>query len=316
MNRLKVGVIGATGGIGQRRCEYFSENPSSEVVAVCARREEEVRAIASQFGARWFTRWEELLAHPDIEAVDVATINATHYSMARAALEAGKHTCVEYPLAQSVEQYDELFALAQEKKVILHDALTVRFEALHEALRNNLPHIGEPVWAHYRYYGGSPGSWYAEPQLRGNPFIALHIHFIEQQRDLLGEPEWVQATLWEKSEGGNRVSGNIMLGFSRNVTGYIEFGMGFCAKPSYQITYLGSDGFLEFNQGKLHLHTADSTKEVIVGENRALQLDTDNFVAQVLSGAEPLSPPSVGRRAIELCLAATRSVEDNRRVTV
>jgi len=317
MSNLRVGIIGATGGIGKLRCQYFTESPASEIVAVCARTPEAVREIAEQYGARsYYIRWEDLVADPDVTAVSVASSNASHYAITRAALEAGKHVCVEYPLAQNVEQYDELFGIAEARQVILHDALTVRAEALHNALRNNFDRIGIPVWAHYRYYGGGTATWYIDPEPRGNPFIALHIHFIEQQIDFFGQPKWIEATQWETSAGGKRISGNVMMGFRDAVTGYMEFGMGFPANPSYQITYLGSDGFLEFNNRKLNLHTADGVEAIEIGENRALKLDTDNFVAQALSGEQPLSSPVVGRRAIELCLAATRSATENQRVEV
>jgi len=39
-------------------------------------------------------------------------------------------------------------------------------------------------------------------------------------------------------------------------------------------------------------------------------------VAEVVDGATPISPLPVGRRAIELCLAATESAEKGKRVAV
>jgi predicted dehydrogenase len=53
------------------------------------------------------------LGRADIDAVIVATPAAQHYAQAKAALEAGKHVFVEKPLALTVEQAEELVALAK-----------------------------------------------------------------------------------------------------------------------------------------------------------------------------------------------------------
>lgn len=315
MSQVRVGVIGATGAIGKGRCQYFTENPQCELVAVCSRTEDKVREIAGKYGAAAYTRWEDLVADSTVTAVDVASTNTTHHAIAKAALEARKHVCVEYPLAQNLEDYDELFELAKRKGVVLHDALTVRAEGLHSAIRDQFNRLGTPVWAHYCYYGG--GGFYVEPELRGNPFIALHIHFVEQMRDVLGEVAWIEATEWDADEGGNKTSGNLMMGFKSGATGYIEFGMGFPASPSYHISFLGSEGLIEYRRGEgLALQTREGKETLTVADINAMKIDTDNFVAQIAEGAVPLSPPEVGRRAIELCLAATQSARENRRVGV
>lgn len=312
MAKVKVGVIGATGGIGKGRCQDFAENSDSDLVAVCSRTGDKVRESGEKHGVKAYTSWEELLADPEVTAVDVASTNVTHYAIAKAALEAGKHVCVEYPLTQTLEGYDELFALAKSKGLVLHDALTVRVEGLHAAIRDQFPHIGTPVWAHYRYYGG--GGFYVNPELRGNSFIALHIHFVEQQRDLLGEVAWIEGTQWD---GENKTSGNILMGFESGATGYIEFGMGFPASPSYQISFLGSDGSIEYRREEgLSLQTKGGSDAIEIPGIKAMTMDSDNFIAQIVSAAEPLSPPEVGRRAIELCLAATQSASEHRRIVV
>lgn len=63
--------------------------------------------------------YENILNQPEIEAVVIATPIATHYALAKAALEAGKHVLVEKPIAASVEQAKDLVALAKKKKLIL-----------------------------------------------------------------------------------------------------------------------------------------------------------------------------------------------------
>ena len=60
-----------------------------------------------------------LIADPDVDAVVVATPIFTHYDLAKAALQAGKHVLVEKPLTPSAAQAEELAELAEHNKRVL-----------------------------------------------------------------------------------------------------------------------------------------------------------------------------------------------------
>jgi predicted dehydrogenase len=61
----------------------------------------------------------EALADDDVDAVVIATPVPTHHTLARQALEAGKHVFVEKPPAMRGEEMEELVALAQEARRVL-----------------------------------------------------------------------------------------------------------------------------------------------------------------------------------------------------
>jgi predicted dehydrogenase len=69
--------------------------------------------------ARTTTRFDDLLAEPDLDAVVIATPVVTHYELAKQALAAGKHVFVEKPPAQSSAEAEELSALAEEQGLVL-----------------------------------------------------------------------------------------------------------------------------------------------------------------------------------------------------
>jgi predicted dehydrogenase len=76
-------------------------------------------AAARHPQARTTTRFEEMLADPELDAIVIATPVVTHYVLAKQALLAGKHVFVEKPQAQSSGEAEELAALAQENGLVL-----------------------------------------------------------------------------------------------------------------------------------------------------------------------------------------------------
>lgn len=62
---------------------------------------------------------EELLERRDVDAVLVATPVASHFPLARRAIEGGKHVLIEKPMCGSTAECEELIALAAERKVAL-----------------------------------------------------------------------------------------------------------------------------------------------------------------------------------------------------
>jgi predicted dehydrogenase len=76
-------------------------------------------AAARHPQARTTTRFDEMLADPEVDAIVIATPVVTHYELAKRALLAGKHVFVEKPQAQSSADAEELAALAQESGLVL-----------------------------------------------------------------------------------------------------------------------------------------------------------------------------------------------------
>jgi len=165
MAKLRVGIIGAGGGIANRRAQYFTENPNSEVVLCASRSREKAAALAEQLGCDSVETWQGLAQSPEVDAVCIATPNALHYEQAKVVLEAGKHAEVEYPLCQTLERAAELKKLADSKGVVLHHGLNVRSEPLYLTTLDNVNKLGSIACARITYFGG--GKWYVKPKVVG-----------------------------------------------------------------------------------------------------------------------------------------------------
>ncbi len=116
---IKVGLIGY-GYWGPNLLRNFTSNPAFEVVAVADANEQrraEVRRWSSS--ARLLESGEEIVAMPEIDAVAIATPVATHYGLARKALEMGKHVLVEKPMCATSEEAKDLVQLAEAHNRVL-----------------------------------------------------------------------------------------------------------------------------------------------------------------------------------------------------
>lgn len=79
--------------------------------------------------------WQDVLADANIDAVCIATENASHAQFAREALQAGKHVLVDFPLATTAAEAAELLALAHTHNRVLHTESIGLLTAEHQALR-------------------------------------------------------------------------------------------------------------------------------------------------------------------------------------
>ena len=77
------------------------------------------RAAAEALGLKWYRSVEAVLADPTIEAVYIATNNATHAALSIQALNAGKHVICEKPMATTAEDAKAMIKLAARRKLSL-----------------------------------------------------------------------------------------------------------------------------------------------------------------------------------------------------
>jgi biliverdin reductase len=145
---IRVGVIG-TGFAAKVRSQNLVAEPRTHLVAVAGRTPERTVEFAESCNALPVADWQTLLQMPDIDLVIVATINGHHGEIVRAAIEAGKHTIVEYPLALNPQEATEIIELAAAKKLLLHVEHIELLGGLHQTMREYLGQLGEVYYARY-----------------------------------------------------------------------------------------------------------------------------------------------------------------------
>lgn len=119
INTINVGVIGY-GYWGPNLVRSFAEVPGSQVIAVSDFNVERLAKVQSRYPAvRVTTDSRDLFADPKIDAIAIATPISTHFDLALAALQSGKHVLVEKPMTVSSQQAIKLIEEAERRNLIL-----------------------------------------------------------------------------------------------------------------------------------------------------------------------------------------------------
>lgn len=126
--RIRIGVLGL-GSIAQVvHLPILSNLPEAELTAVADSDRQKAKAIARRFGIPTvFASDEELVRSDDVDAVVICTPNHLHEEQAIAALQAGKHTLVEKPLAITADGATRVLAAAEGTGRTLQVAMNNRF---------------------------------------------------------------------------------------------------------------------------------------------------------------------------------------------
>lgn len=127
MGRVNIAVLG-TGNIARKMVKAMKETSAAAAYAVASRNSEKARAFADEYGIpQHYGSYEEALADERVSLVYIATPHPFHYEWIKNSLLAGKHVLCEKPITVNARQAQELFALAQERGVLLCEAMWTRF---------------------------------------------------------------------------------------------------------------------------------------------------------------------------------------------
>ena len=112
---IRVGIIGY-GYWGPRLARNFNDLEACELAVIADQRPDALRRARQAYPqARGTLQASDVICSPDVDAVAVVTPVWTHFELAKAALENGKHVFVEKPFTSTADQAKELIDLADRK---------------------------------------------------------------------------------------------------------------------------------------------------------------------------------------------------------
>lgn len=208
---IKVGMIGA-GAIADDHCRSINAYNGAEVAAIAEIHTERRDAIQEKYKiARSYTKWQDLVADKDLDAVAIALPNALHAPVSIAALNAGKHVMLDKPFALNYAEAKKVVQTAKRKKKILMLGMNQRYRQDAQTLkaivdRGELGEIyhGKAYW--YRRTGSPKfGTWFVNQKLSGGGcMLDIGVHFLDLALHLMDNWEPVSVSGQVYTKFGNR----------------------------------------------------------------------------------------------------------------
>jgi scyllo-inositol 2-dehydrogenase (NADP+) len=204
MTPIPVGLIGYGFGGSIFHAPLIRAVPDLKLAAVVTSQRERVGHDLP--GVAVVATTQELLADPSMTLVVVASPSTTHFEVARAALEAGKHVVIDKPFAGTVREADFLIDLAAARKLFLSvyqnrrwdgDFLTVK-RLIQDGSLGELFHYE----AHFDRFRLDIRTGWRETGGRGSGILYdLGAHLIDQAVYLFGLPQSVTADVFAQRHG-------------------------------------------------------------------------------------------------------------------
>ena len=142
MEEIRLGTIGS-GVIVKSMLDQVAKTEGISLRAVYSRSREKGAALAEKYGVdAVYTDLADFFGDESVNCVYIASPNALHYSQTKQALLAGKHVLCEKPFCTGAAQARELAALAEERGLMLAEAVPTAYLPNLELIRNSLPKIG------------------------------------------------------------------------------------------------------------------------------------------------------------------------------
>jgi len=325
MGKIGIGMVGC-GGMGMSLARGLEAVEAAEIVGAYDAAPGKAAEMAEKTGGKAYAGLDDLLADARVAAVVVASPQFAHAENTVAAARAGKHVFCEKPMAVSLEQCDQMIDACAAAGVKLMIGQVCRYHAVHGRVRELVAsgEFGKPVCMVVRRLGGPWGGvfnqhWRMERGMSGGNLLEINAHEIDFMRWVCGDVERVYAA------GGRYIDERIdypdlalvTLHFANGAKGLLHSGSvsaigGYggrvdCAGGSLFFPAIwGADGGIRICKAGGE-ETFVAAGDIPVANPVAHELS--DFVGCVIADSEPPVPGREGRAAVEVGVAAYRSID-------
>jgi len=149
-------------------------------------------ALGGKYAVPFYDREDALFAHPNIDAVYIATPVHLHLSQIKQAALAGKNVFVEKPMCMTSSQAEEAVSACEKAGVVLQEGYMMRFHGAHRRIKELISSgtIGKPVYARAQlacWYPPIQGAWRQHLNLGGGgALIDMGTHLFDLLEMFLG----------------------------------------------------------------------------------------------------------------------------------
>lgn len=329
-NMINIGVIGY-GYWGPNLVRNFMDLPGAQVRMVSDFKPELLAKVQARYPTiKVTTNCQDIFADPNIDAVAIATPVSTHFDLALAALQAGKHVLVEKPMTVSSEQAIRLIDEAERRNLVLMVDHTFVYTG---AVRKMRDLIDTKVLGDIYYYDSvrvNLGLF----QHDVNVIWDLAVHDLSIMNYLLShQPDAVSATGINHVPGEPENIAYLTLFFKNNLIAHIH--VNWLAPVKVRRTLIGgsqrmivyddlepSEKVKVYDKGiTVNNKNSESVYQMLIGYRagdmwsphldmtEALRTEGLHFIQCIQQGERPITDGEAGLRVVRILEAATQSMK-------
>ncbi|MFF2014513.1 inositol 2-dehydrogenase [Paenibacillus sp. NPDC058177] len=329
MKKLKFGIIGA-GRIGKIHADNLIRHPQAEILAVSDLfAGPELEEWAASRGIAIVTKdSEEILNHPEIDAVFICSSTDTHVPLIKKAAEQGKHIFCEKPLSMDIRQTEEAIEAVSKAGVQLQVGFNRRFDHNFKRVREHVQNgaIGDThlIKITSRDPGPPPEAYI---KVSGGIFMDMMIHDFDMARFLSGsevEEVYTQGSVLIDpvfGQYGDVDTAIVTLRFANGALGVIDCSRKAAYGYDQRVEVFGSKGSVtaanDFPNTAV-LSTEDGIQSdkplhfFLERYNAAYVDETQQFIDTLLLGKAVSVNGNDGWQAERIARAAKLSMQENR----
>ena len=181
--KYRVLCVGA-GNTGRSHILAYHRLDGFEIAGICTRSAASREPLTEELGTQYpgYDDYETALAESQPDAVCISTYPDTHYDYANQALLAGCHVFLEKPLAETVEQAEELVALANEVGRKLVVGYVLRHHPSWKCFVEEVQKLGKPLVMRMNLNQQSSGDqWQTHRNLLSSisPVVDCGVHYVD-----------------------------------------------------------------------------------------------------------------------------------------
>jgi predicted dehydrogenase len=186
VSSVRIGIIGLGRWAFDVHIPNLLQTPNCEVTVLCSRNEANRARAREQLGTspREYTRFNEALEDPDLDAVIVCPPNHLHEPISVEALNAGKHVLCEKPIAMSLSGCARLREARETSGKVFQTGLELRYsdvaQIVHRLVQEDQA-VGPPamMWCNILRDWGQFSGWRGDLELSGGIYHELACHYLD-----------------------------------------------------------------------------------------------------------------------------------------
>lgn len=253
MSNMKFGVVSLAHMHAYSYASQILES-GNQLVGIWDEDEERGDSFSKKYNVRFFSKLEDLLSSPEVEAVIITSPTSEHYSHIKLALEHNKHILCEKPLCTNVVEGKKIIELASSSAPKFMLSFPSRLDPGNILIKKLISQgvIGDVLEVKARVTHSAAvdgwferGSWFIDlAKAGGGGFMDLGVHGVDLMRWLIGEVEKVHGlviNLTKRYEIDDH--GISIMKFSNGALGVLE--AGWAQSYGYNpLEVYGSSGFI------------------------------------------------------------------------